>query len=62
MAAVKNYFREPTGALPLKVTGFSSEFKYSSVTMENGAYVMGAPEFVLKEEYDKHRAVMQLIG
>ncbi len=59
MAAVKNYFREPTGALPLKVTGFSSEFKYSSVTMENGAYVMGAPEFVLKEEYDKHRAVIE---
>lgn len=59
MVAVKNYFREPTGALPLKVTGFSSEFKYSSVNMENGAYVMGAPEFVLKEEYDKHRAVIE---
>ena len=59
IAAVKNYFRQPTGALPKSVTGFSSEFKYSSVTLESGAYVMGAPEFVLKEEYEKHRAVIE---
>ena len=62
MAAVKNYFREPTGALPKSVTGFSSEFKYSSVTLESGAYVMGAPEFVLKEKYEQHKAKIESLS
>lgn len=35
-------------------TGFSSATKYSSVTFEDEAYVLGAPEFVLKEAYEKY--------
>ncbi len=59
MAAVKNCFRSPTGKLPTNITGFSSEFKYSSVAFENASYVMGAPEFVLKESYDIYKAVIE---
>ena len=50
MAAVKNYFHSPTGKIATATTGFSSEFKYSSVTFDNGSFVMGAPEFILKEK------------
>jgi len=59
MSAIKGHFCEPTGELPVNITGFSSEFKYSSVTFKKGAYVMGAPEFVLKERYENYRAVIE---
>ena len=59
MSAIKGHFCEPTGELPVNITGFSSEFKYSSVTFKNGAYVMGAPEFVLKKSYENYRAVIE---
>ena len=51
MAALKQYFLTPTDAKIVDHTDFSSEFKYSSVTLEKGAYVLGAPEFVLREGY-----------
>ena len=59
MRAVKNYFKRPAGQTVLSHTGFSSEFKYSSVVFNNGAYVMGAPEFVLKEDFDRYRATIE---
>ena len=49
MAALKEYFTKASGKKVLSKTGFSSATKYSSVTFEDGAYVLGAPEFVLKE-------------
>lgn len=55
MIAMKNYFHTPTGQKIRSYTGFSSEFKYSSTTLESGAFILGAPEFILKEkisEYD----------
>ena len=60
MAAMKQYFTEPTGAQIVSHTDFSSEFKYSSVTFEKKAYVLGAPEWVLREEYDKYREKIEL--
>ncbi len=48
MAAVKNHFHSPTGRRAVSTTGFSSEFKYSSVTFDCGSFIMGAPEFILK--------------
>ena len=50
MAAMKNRFRTPSGRETLSVTGFSPEYKYSSVTFRDGAYVLGAPEFLLSPE------------
>lgn len=46
MLAVKNYFNSPTGCKIVSFTGFSSEFKYSSTSLESGNYVMGAPEIL----------------
>lgn len=54
MAALKEYFTKASGKKVLSKTGFSSAAKYSSVTFEDGAYVLGAPEFVLKEKYDDY--------
>lgn len=54
MAALKEHFIKASGKKVLSKTGFSSATKYSSVTFEDGAYVLGAPEFVLKEKYDDY--------
>ena len=51
MAAMKEYFTAASGKKALSKTGFSSATKYSSVTFDDGVYVLGAPEFVLKEKY-----------
>ncbi|MBR4628040.1 MAG: cation-translocating P-type ATPase [Ruminococcus sp.] len=58
MRAMKNYFKRPAGQPVISHTGFSSEFKYSSVVFEDGAYVLGAPEFVLKDDFDQHRSII----
>ena len=54
MAAIKDYFTIASGKKVLSKTGFSSATKYSSVIFEDGAYVLGAPEFVLKEKYGEY--------
>jgi len=37
-----------------KVVGFSSRYKYSGVEFKDEAVVLGAPEFVLGEEYERY--------
>lgn len=54
MEAVQTYFQKRTGRRAQKITSFSSEFKYSSATFEDGSYVFGAPEFVLREDYPEY--------
>ncbi|MBC5687974.1 cation-translocating P-type ATPase [Mediterraneibacter sp. NSJ-55] len=56
MEAVKAYFSVASGREAVAKTGFSSATKYSSVTFADGAYVLGAPEFVLKEKYPAYEA------
>ena len=55
MAAMQAYFTAPGGLSPLQTTGFSSAYKYSSVTFSTGSYVLGAPEFILRDLYDSYR-------
>ena len=55
MAALQEYFVQPGGMKPVSITSFSSAFKYSSATFSTGSYVLGAPEFVLREDYDVYR-------
>ena len=54
MAAVKEYFTTVSGRQARSKTGFSSATKYSSVTFDDGTYVLGAPEFVLRERYGEY--------
>ena len=58
MAAIKSHFHCPAGRSAIAATGFSSEFKYSSVTFEKDSYVLGAPEFILKENIKEHRELI----
>lgn len=59
MAALKEYFRENTGKKPVSKTSFSSAVKYSSVTYKDGAYVLGAPEMVLRDDYVLYEAEIE---
>lgn len=59
MAALKEHFRENTGKKPVSKTSFSSAVKYSSVTYDDGAYVLGAPEMVLREDYVLYEAEIE---
>ena len=54
MEEMKRYFKIASGKKAVAKTGFSSASKYSSVTFEEASYVLGAPEFVLKEQYENY--------
>lgn len=55
MVALKKYFTEKSGRVPVSSTSFTSALKYSSVTYEDGAYVLGAPEMVLRSTYIRYK-------
>ena len=55
MRAMKEHFTEHSDKVPEKVIPFSSTVKYSGVIFEDEAYVLGAPEFVLREDYTKYQ-------
>ena len=51
MAAMKEYFTKGSGKKAVSKTGFSSATKYSSVTFDDGAYVLGNTRSSVKEKY-----------
>lgn len=55
MEALKEYFKEGTGKKAESVTPFTSATKYSGVTYEEEVHVLGAPEFVLRDDFDKYK-------
>lgn len=55
MEAIKKYFSKNSNKKAEKISGFSSEFKYSGVSFKDGSYVLGAPEFIIKENYKKYK-------
>ncbi|MFR8549153.1 MAG: cation-translocating P-type ATPase [Lachnospiraceae bacterium] len=59
MKAIKDAFRKRSGKRPEKVFPFSSETKYSGAVFEDASYVLGAPEFVLKESYAQYAAQIE---
>lgn len=54
MLALKAHFTHNTGAVADKTVSFSSAAKYSAVMFGDKAYVLGAPEFVLRKEYTRY--------
>lgn len=53
MLALKKYFSgKESGLKADKMTAFSPEYKYSSVTFGDKCYVMGSPEFLLRDKYE----------
>lgn len=51
MEALQQYFTEPMENSAEKIVTFSSATKYSGVVLAGKAYVVGAPEFVLQQDY-----------
>lgn len=51
METLQSYFTNNSGKKAISMTGFSSAVKYSSVTFDDGVYVLGAPEMILREDY-----------
>ena len=59
MEALKEYFKDGTGAVAVRTIPFTSATKYSGVVFEEKSYVLGAPEFVLREDYETYRLEIQ---
>ncbi|MCH4167607.1 MAG: cation-translocating P-type ATPase [Streptococcaceae bacterium] len=56
MEAIKAYFVKNSGRSAIAYTTFSSVEKFSSVTFDEGTYIIGAPEIVLHNHYDDYKA------
>lgn len=59
MKAIKDYFRKRSGKRPEKVYSFSSATKYSGAVFEDANYVLGAPEFILQENYGEYASQIE---
>ena len=59
MQALKRYFKTPFKKNAEAVFPFSSTYKYCAAVFPDGAYVLGAPEFVLRGDYEKYRPLME---
>lgn len=56
MEALQDYFTKGRGHKAKEVFSFSSETKFSGATMDDGkAYVIGAPEFVLRSQFEEYQ-------
>lgn len=62
MKALKRYFNMPHVRKAEAVVPFSSAYKYSSAVFEGQSYVLGAPEFVLREDYEAVREQVEGYG
>ena len=57
MIALQNSLRNENARTAAEILGFSSERKYSAAGFGRGEwYALGAPEFILKEDYSRCRA------
>jgi len=61
MAALQERFTERGGRMALNVCPFSSRYKYSGVTFDDGYFVMGAPEYILREKYDRYEDRIRML-
>lgn len=56
MEALQECFSKGDGTKAKEVFSFSSETKFSGAVLEDGkAYVIGAPEFVLREQFEEYQ-------
>ena len=59
--AIRNYFNSPNSNLvPIRKISFSSETKWSGITFNNDeSYLIGAPEFLLKDNYKNYENLIE---
>ena len=48
---MQDYFTDKTSKTPFSVCPFSSKYKYCGAAFSDGNFVIGAPEFVLREKF-----------
>ena len=56
MAALKDFFNQPPTETASLVSGFSSKYKYSGAKIGSKVYILGAPEFILRQSYQKYQS------
>lgn len=56
MDAIKTIYKEEVNEVPLKVIPFTSEKKYSAIITKDFTYILGAPEYILKEKIPLEKA------
>ncbi|MDD7739149.1 MAG: cation-translocating P-type ATPase [Lachnospiraceae bacterium] len=59
MQALKEYFTDHHERTAVSFTSFSSAYKYSSVSFSDVSYVLGAPEFVLREDFPAYQSEIE---
>lgn len=59
MQAMKAYFVRTTNRHCSSKYGFSPTYKYSAVEFPEGNYVLGAPEFVLRSQYENYQSQVE---
>lgn len=59
MEAIKKYFTKKTKAKASSITSFSSTYKYSSAVFNDTCYILGAPEFVLRDAYEQYKETIE---
>lgn len=62
MKALKQYFNMTPVRKAEAVVPFSSVYKYSGAVFDGESYVLGAPEFVLREDYEVFREQVEGYG
>jgi cation-transporting ATPase E len=62
MKAMQAYFTETSDRKALSTCPFSSKYKYSGATFEDGNFVLGAPEFVLGSSFEKYAPNIELMS
>ncbi len=62
MRAMKDYFTEDDGRRPTRVVPFSSRVKYSGAVIGGVNYVLGAPEFLLGDDYERYQDMIETHG
>ena len=59
MQALKRYFKTPGDKTAQSVVPFSSAYKYCAAVYEEESDVLGAPEFVLREDFEEIRGLVE---
>jgi cation-transporting ATPase E len=59
MHALEDYFPIRNSRTCVSFHPFSSKYKYSAVQFKDGTYVLGAPEFVLRENFEEYKDIIQ---
>ncbi len=58
MHAMEDYFPIRNSRTCVSFHAFSSKYKYSAVQFTDGTYVLGAPEFVLRDNFDQYKDII----